>query len=255
MTTVHALPSEPGRSAEAVNRPVMVQRWTDVVFLHWRYDPQVVQRLLPDGVTVELFDGDAWLGLVPFSMEGLGLPGLAPLPIVGSFPEINVRTYVHAGGRSGVWFFSLDTDVWLATAAARLAYHLPYCYGWAEHGRVDDLVTTRAYRRWPRSSRGATCDLAVRVGASVDPLDPLVHFLTDRWGLVSRSWRGGLVHAAVDHPDWPLYEAEVVHLDEQLVAAAGLPTPTGPAHVLWSPGVDVRVGQPSRLGQGTRRNA
>jgi uncharacterized protein YqjF (DUF2071 family) len=87
----------------------------------------------------------------------------------------------------------------------------------------------------------------VRVDASVDPGDPLVHFLTDRWGLVSRTRRGGLVHAAVEHPAWTLHEAEVVHLDEQLVVAAGLPSPAEPIHGLWSPGVDVRVGRPSRL--------
>jgi len=46
-------PVLPPRRATPVRWPVMVQRWTDVVFLHWRFDPGVVQALLPDGVTVD----------------------------------------------------------------------------------------------------------------------------------------------------------------------------------------------------------
>ena len=225
----------------------MVQRWTDVMFLHWRYQPEVVQRLLPAGVTVEVHDGSAWVGLVPFQMEGQGLPGLAPLPLVGSFPEVNVRTYVAAGSRRGVHFFSLDIDKLLAAAVARIAYHLPYCYGRVEHRRAGNLVTTRVQRRWPRPYRGPTADLAVRTGVPVDPDDRLTHFLTDRWGLISATKRGGLRYAPVDHPACPIHHVRVAHVEEHLLTAVGLPAPVGTPHALWSPGVDVRVGRPRRI--------
>jgi len=237
----------PSPTADPVARPVMVQRWTDVMFLHWRYEPEIVQGLLPAGVTVDVYDGSAWIGLVPFRMERLGLPGLAPLPFVGTFPEINVRTYVHAGERRGVWFFSLDINLLVPTAVARTAYHLPYCYGRADHERVGGVVTSRVERRWPRSQPGATGEIKVRTGVPVDPADHLVRFLTSRWGLISATRRGRLRYAPVDHPTWPLHNAEVLHLDDHLVTAAGLPAPRGTPHALWSPGVDVRVGRPTRL--------
>jgi uncharacterized protein YqjF (DUF2071 family) len=236
----------PPRVATPVLRPVMVQRWTDVVFLHWRFDPQVVQAPLPDGVTVDTYDGSAWVGLVPFQMEGLGVPGLAPLPHVGRFPEVNVRTYVRAGMRRGVWFLSLDVDRLLPAVVARAAYHLPYCAGRADHLRNSDLVVSRVERRWPRANTPAVSEIVVRTGAAVDPDDELAHFLTDRWGLISATRRGRLRYAAVDHPDWSLHHADVVHLSDRLVAAAGLPTPQSSPHVMWSPGVDVRVGRPQR---------
>lgn len=237
----------PSMTADVVRHPVMVQRWTDVVFLHWQYDPCEVQRLLPPGVLVDEYEGSAWVALVPFRMEGLGFPGLAPLPIVGTFPEVNVRTYVRAGGRRGVWFFSLDVDRLLPALVARGAYHLPYCAGRAEHVRVDDYVSTRVERRWPRAQRGAATAVVVRTGSAVDPHDPLVRFLTCRWGLISATRRDRLRYAPVDHPTWPLHEAHALTLDDHLVTAAGLPAPVGPPHVLWSPGVDVRVGRPRRL--------
>ena len=223
----------------------MTQHWADLVFLHWHYEPDVVQRRLPPGVTVDVHDGSAWVALVPFRMERLGLPGLAPLPFVGTFPEINVRTYVRAGGRRGVWFFSLDVDLLLPTVVARTAYHLPYCYGRADHVRVGDIVATRVDRWWPRPVHGATAEIAVRTGEALEP-DELVQFLTNRWGLISASRGGRLRYAPVDHPPWPLHHAEVLHLDEHLVAATGLPAPSHAPHVMWSPGVDVRVGRPTR---------
>ena len=237
---------------EPVRRAVMVQRWNDVVFLHWRYDPAVVQRLLPDGVTVDEFDGSAWVGLVPFRMDGLGIPGLAPLPMVGSFPEVNVRTYVRSGRRRGVWFFSLDVDRHLPAFVARAAYHLPYFAGSAMHRRVGDLLDTRVERRWPAHHAPAHTALTVQVGAAIDGTEPLPRFLTSRWGLITSTRRdperpGSLRYAPVDHPVWPLHAAEVLHLDDELVAAAGLPRPETRPHAMWSAGVDVRVGRPVRI--------
>lgn len=226
----------------------MVQHWTDVVFVHWRVDVAAVQRLVPAGVEVEQFDGSAWVALVPFHMDRLGFPGLAPLPHVGSFPEVNVRTYVRHGEHRGVWFFSLDVDRLLPAVVARLVYSLPYCAGRAAHVRAGEVVTSTVERRWPRRSGApATTSVAVRVGERVDPAEPLLAFLTARWGLISSTRRGSLRYAPVDHPVWPLHRGELLHLDDRLVVAAGLPAPEGVPLVHWSPGVDVRVGRPVRL--------
>ena len=134
-------------------RAVLAQRWSELAYFHWPYEPHVVQRLLPRDVTVDVYDDVAWVALVPFRMEDLGFPGLAPLPLVGSFPEINVRTYARCGDRRGVWFFSLDIDRMLPTLVARSVYSLPYCFGRADHLRVGRLVTSRVERRWPRRPR------------------------------------------------------------------------------------------------------
>jgi uncharacterized protein YqjF (DUF2071 family) len=230
------------RVGPVLERPVMEQRWEDVTFLHFRYAPEQVQRLLPAGVTVDVHDGSAWVALVPFRMEGLRLPGRRRLPF-GSFPEVNVRTYVRAGRRRGVWFFSLDIDRLAPTVVARVAYHLPYCWGRVDHVRVGDLVTTRVERRWPSGGARSSTGSVVRTGSVVDPEDPTAQFLTARWGLVA-SARRGLRWAPVEHGEWPLHHGSVLHLDDGLIVAAGLPAPVGDPHVMWSPGVDVRVGLP-----------
>ena len=109
-----------------VDQPVMRQRWERLTFLHWAYDPDVVQRLLPAGLTVDTFDGMAWVGLVPFFMR-VHTPGDRGVPWVSNFCETNVRTYARdREGRAGIWFLSLDAARLGAVAVARASYRLPY---------------------------------------------------------------------------------------------------------------------------------
>lgn len=220
----------------------MRQQWLDLAYLHWRYDPAVIQALLPPGVEVDTFDGSAWVGLIPFSMRGIGLPHGPGVPYLGSFAEVNVRTYVRRNGRAGVWFFSLDVDRFIPAAVARLTYRLAYCWGRTSHERTGDTLTTVVRRRWPE--RVADSHLVVEMGHPV-MADELAVFLTARWGLYSRT-RRGVRYAAVDHEPWPLRTGLVRRLDQSLIEAAGLPTPTGEVHVLCSDGVAVRIGRPRR---------
>lgn len=105
----------------------MRQQWAHLLFLHWAWDAAAVQRTLPAGLTVDTFEGRAWIGLVPFFMRRVRPAGFPAVPGVSNFLELNVRTYVHdAAGRPGVWFYSLDCNRWLAVKVARGLFHLPY---------------------------------------------------------------------------------------------------------------------------------
>lgn len=271
-TTPATAPSGAGRTAalatveeitatcpRPVARPVMLQGWHDLASIHWRYDPDVVQRLLPPGFRVDTFDGSAWVGLLPFHMRRIRVPGLPPLGPLSTFPETNIRTYlVDERGRRGVWFASLDITRLLPTLVARVSYRLPYCWSSMAIDREDDVIRYRSRRRWPRPQPGgaaARSSVAVRVGAALDPAEvtDLDHFLSARWALGSTLL--GPLWAEVDHGPWPLHRATVLEVDESLLAAAGLPDPTGEPHVLWSPGVDVRIGRPTRPRDRTERGA
>jgi hypothetical protein len=85
--------------------------------------------------------------------------------------------------------------------------------------------------------------VSVRLGDEVaeDDLRPLDHFLTARFRLYSRL-AGRMVGAKAEHPPWPLRRAEVEHLDQDVVQAAGLPAPDHEPLVLASTGVTVQIG-------------
>lgn len=230
-----------------VERAVMVQWWDDLAFLHWRYEPAVVQRLLPQGLTVETCDGSAWVSLVPFWMR-VALARGPSVPWMSRFAETNVRTYVTApGGAPGIWFFSLDAARLGAVLTGRWTYRLPYCWARMRVAHAGAQWSYASRRRWP-GPRGATSRVDVEVGEPYAPgeLTPLDHFLTARWTLFAAP-RRGLSLARAEHDAWPLYRTTVLRCDDELVPAAGLPAPTVPPLAHWSPSVRVRLGLPASV--------
>jgi uncharacterized protein len=229
-----------------VDRPVMGQRWERLTFLHWRFDPALVQRLLPDGLVADTFDGAAWVGLVPFFMR-VSTAGGHRAPWVSNFCETNVRTYVRDGaGRTGIWFFSLDAARLGAVAVARTTYNLPYYWSSMRLAERGGEIIYTSRRRFP-GPRTATSRVRITIGdrLTASELDERDHFLTARWILFSVSGaRYRLARAC--HPPWPLHRADATTVDDRLIQAAGLPTPQGAPLVHYSPGVDVAIGRPER---------
>src|SRR5687768_11618119 len=78
------------------------QSWHDLMFAHWPIPRERLEAVMPAGLELDLFDGQAWLGVTPFKLTNLTARGLPALPFVSEFNELNVRTYVRAGGKPGV---------------------------------------------------------------------------------------------------------------------------------------------------------
>lgn len=228
---------------DLTRRSVMSQEWTDLAYFHWRYEPEDVQRLLPDGVTVDTHDGSAWVGLIPFVMRRVKPLHVGPLPWLSTFVEINVRTYViDPDGRRAVWFFSLDVPRRPVVGVARALFSLPYCSAGTTH-EVDGL--DRRYtlrRRWP-APKGAYADMAFTIGDRIAPSEEttLDHFLSARWALLTATRSGALRYGRVHHERWPLHRIDRHEVDQDVVEAAGLPAPAGEVHARYSPGVHVNV--------------
>jgi|SRR6516162_3603994 len=251
---VHGVQPAPGPAPDPltigaprpVRRPLLTQQWRDLAFLHWPVDARVAARLLPRGIRPDLFEGTSYVGLVAFRMCRVGWLGLPALPYLGSFPETNVRLY-SAGpdGRRGVVFLSLDAARLLPVLAGRALFRLPYRWSAMRVRRDGDVVSYASRRRWPGTP--ARLSMAVSVGERIGQISGLERFLTARWGLHASWYGGGLRYLPNDHPPWPLHRAALLRLEENLIAAAGLPPPTGgPVSVLYSPGVPVRLGLPQR---------
>ena len=225
----------------------MIHEWNQLTFVHWSAPVDAVQRLLPPGLTVEPFDGAAWIGLVPFMMHVKA--GRGPyLPWLSQFCETNVRTYVRApDGTTGVWFLSLDAARLPAVIAGRSTYAMPYYWSRMDLLNTGSDLTYRCERRWPGDGH-QTSLVRVRIGARFSPseLNEFDHYLTARWRLYG--WRGRTLRSAdAQHPPWELHRATLTELDDQLIGASGLPQPTGEPIVHWSPGTRVRIGFPHTL--------
>ena len=234
---------------------LLTQSWLDLAFLHWPVEPEHVAPLLPSGTRPDLLDGVTYVGLIAFRMHRIGWLGLPGLPYLGSFAETNVRLYsVDGDGRRGVVFRSLEASRLLPVLVARSTFRLPYQWAKMDVRRTGDVFDYTSRRRWS-APRGAYSRISIRVGEPIDEPSPLEHFVTARWGLHNDWWFGRPVFLPNVHPRWTLHRASVLRCDEDLIAAAGLPTPAGPpTSVLYSRGVPVRFGRPLRTSAGYARS-
>ncbi len=230
-----------------MRRPLVRQSWRQMTFLHWRMDPDCLQALLPTGLVPDIVEGSAWIGLTPFRIERFRVADAPPIPRLSSFPETNLRTYVRApDGSDGLWFLSLDVTSLGNTLGGRLA-GVPYFWSAMSVEEQDDDEDQVRYRCRRRSGRPAHHDIVVKPGRRVDPESPLAATLAGRWRSFSRVG-GRLLEIPVEHQPWPLRHADLLHLDETLLASGGLPRPSGEPLVHYSDGVDARLGPPRLVG-------
>jgi uncharacterized protein YqjF (DUF2071 family) len=215
--------------------------WHDLLFAHWPIAPDLLRAQLPAGLELDTFNGRAWLGIVPFRMSGIRPRCLPPVPGLSAFPELNLRTYVTAGGKPGVWFFTLDATSRLAVRTARRFYHLPYCNaqilcrcaadGWINYRsyRVDPLYPPAEFAARYRSL-GSSAAIAQ---------DPLASWLTARYCLYAADPGGGLWRGEIDHAPWPLESAEAVIETNTLATATSIELPASEPLLHFSRWLDV----------------
>ena len=187
----------------------MRMRWCDLLFAHWPVDAAVLHNLIPGGLELDLFEGRAYVGAVPFTMEDVSAHWAPTLPGLRAFPEMNLRTYVTADGKAGVWFFSLDAGHRLAVRMARRFFHLPYFDAKFEILKQDETIAYSALR----THRG---EPEAAFTASYRPIGPVYRseagtldsWLTDRYCLYSVDHAGRLYRGHIDHDPWPLQRAQ-----------------------------------------------
>jgi uncharacterized protein YqjF (DUF2071 family) len=214
------------------------QKWRSLLFLHWAVPIDVLRPLVPAQLELDLHDGVAYVGVVPFEMKDIR-PRWSPRALAFNFLETNVRTYVLSNDRPGVYFFSLDASSRIAVLAARTGWGLPYYHARMEMTRMGEEInySTR------RPSSGVQHQVRYRIGENLGSSLPgtLEHFLLERY-LLFVERRGQILSGQVHHTPYPAHQAHVLVVEDGLIAAAGLPGVKHPpdfAH--YSPGVDVEV--------------
>jgi hypothetical protein len=230
------------------------QDWHHLLFLHWAVPPQVLQPLVAPELTIDTFDGNAYVGLVPFTLSGVRPVLTPPLPWISSFHEINVRTYVHLNGSDpGVWFFSLDASSAIAVAAARAAYHLPYFHATMEFLVSSDsppVIDFESRRDDPNGATPATARIRYA------PMDGIVrkaapgsleHFLIERYILYTTDAEHHLCRARVHHQPYPIQRADILDCDETMIWAAGIKRPESSPLRHYAKEVNVKVYAIERL--------
>ncbi len=205
----------------------MGQTWDDLLFAHWRVAVEAIRPHVPPPLAIDTFDGDAWIGITPFRLNGLRLRSTPPLPFLSSFLELNTRTYVTFDRKPGIWFFSLDASSALAVAAARRAYRLPYFRARMSAAARERSLAFESERRHARARlarfRARYRAIGERFNAQKGSLE---YFLAERYCLYTVEG-GEVFRAEIHHRPWPLQEAEA-EIAENSMAPPGIDTSGDP---------------------------
>lgn len=217
--------------------PVMYQTWNDLLFLHWEIDPVELQKILPDGLYVDGFNGKSYIGITPFFLTDLHLPALPPIPGISDFLELNVRTYVYNEvGIPGIWFFSLYANQVLAVKAAQMI-PLPY-------KKVEiKAILNNGYLDYKLSHEisGSSVDseyIYKPVGEVFYPeSESLDFFLVERYYLFYADISKKLKMIRVNHDPYPVQQVEVLKYNSNLILLQGIAYVSGePVHQVFSAG-------------------
>src|SRR5262245_19789536 len=205
---------------------VMTQTWNDVLFAHWRVDASTLRERVPASFELDLFDGEAWVAVVPFEMTNVGPRGVPSLPWVSEFPELNVRTYVKVADRPGVYFFSLDAGSAMAVRTARMLFNLPYFLATMNVTSRDGVIDYQSRRE----SGDPRAELRATYQPAGEPFIPqpgsLEYFLTERYCLYHLDRRGVPYRLDIHHPPWKLQRAAAELARNTMAEASGVSLPS-----------------------------
>ena len=201
---------------------VMRQSWHDLLFAHWPIDVDQLRPLVPAVFDLDLYDGVAWIGVVPFQMTNVTPRGMPPLPWLSAFPELNVRTYVRVADRPGVYFFSLDAGRALAAYTARLLLNLPYFAAAMEVSATATSVVYESHRTQGHVPADLTATYAPIGSPFTASRGTLEYFLTERYCLYHQDRRGRPYRLDIHHLPWTLQPADAEFEQNTMMHAAGL---------------------------------
>ena len=230
-------------------RWIMRQSWQDLLFVHWPVAVEILRPLIPAVLPLDTFEGEAWLGIVPFQMREVCLRGMPALPWISESPELNVRTYVTLQGVPGVYFFSLDAANPLFVAIARTYFSLPYVQARMSVRREGETITYR-------SRRVRSKDPPAAYRARYRPTGPVVfaapgslpHWLTERYCLYTLDKHGHIYRLEIHHGPWPLQPAELETIENAMAQAHGIRLPDTTPLLHYAHRQEMLAWRPYRIG-------
>jgi uncharacterized protein YqjF (DUF2071 family) len=206
------IPSRPWR---------MKQVWQNLLFAHWPIEINLIKPFIPPSLEIDTYNGKAWIGVVPFYMNGIRLRNAPPIPLTSSCSEINVRTYVTINNKPGVLFLSLDAANLIAVKVARLFYHLPYYYADISIKKEKNVVHYNSNR--------VKSDKTFEFSAKYMPTShkfnakegTLEYWLTERYCLYT-SHKNRLYRCDILHEPWDLQHADGEIIRNTMIDIDGL---------------------------------
>ncbi len=221
---------------------LMSQTWHDLLFANWPVQENQILKLIPPELTLDTYDHQAWISIVPFWMSHIHLRGLPAIPFFSKFSELNLRTYVKLNDKPGVFFFSLDANHRIAVEIARFFFHLPYFHADIHFNRQNKNTvhyhSIRYDHRVPKAEFLASYEPISEPFFA--PTGSLAHWLTERYCLYCNH-QDKIYRAEIAHQPWTLQHAKVDITTNTLAKSFQIELPNGIPTQYFSKKLDVLI--------------
>lgn len=206
------------------------QEWNEVLFFHWKVPAALLNPLIPAGLELDLFENEAWISLVPFTMEKISPAGLPPVAFISDFHEINLRTYVVTEGKPGVYFLNIEGQKHLSVWIAKQLSGLPY----------EKATMQRSKNTYLSSNviKGFNLDIEFEVKVFLQSKSKLDLWLSERYCLYLNQGQK-LYRYEIHHLEWQIAEMELKKNTINYQINGLRFTDLAPDLIRYSPGVKV----------------
>ena len=164
--------------------------------------------MIPKGLELDLLEGEAWVSVVAFRMEKIRPRGLPSLSLVSDFLEINVRTYVSRGNKSGVYFLNIEAQKALSAFISRNLSGLPYEKSDMSSKYGGDYVHLRSLNKL----KGFRLEAEFRIEKMLKSKKLLDLWLTERYCLYLEE-KNKLFRYEIHHEEWEISKPSLDRLD------------------------------------------
>jgi uncharacterized protein YqjF (DUF2071 family) len=179
------------------------QEWNKAIFLHWEVDYDELRKYVPAALEIDLFEGKAWVSLIAFSMEKVRPRNLPYFPLVSNFDEVNIRTYIKSGKKTGVYFLSMECGSKLSCKVAKVMSGLPY--------RHSVISRTECQYKSFNNEFKDHFEIDFKLGNEINIKTELDKWLTERYSLCQDK-NDSIDEYEIHHVEWPIKEIEIVNL-------------------------------------------
>ena len=182
--------------------------WRKLVMINYIIDKHILEKYLPKGTEIELFEGKCYISLIGFMFMNTKLKGI-PIPFHRNFEEINLRFYVtreeNGIKKRGVVFIKEIVPKPAITIIANTLYNekyetLPMKYQWIEQENSLEIIYQTKRKNWQSFSIQTSKEaFDIAVGSKAE-------FITEHYWGYNKFNNLKTIEYNVKHPRWKVYE-------------------------------------------------
>ena len=222
--------------------------WEHIIMANYEINPEILVPFLPKGVTLDLFEGKAYVSLVGFMFKKTKLFNM-PIPWLGTFEEINLRFYVKrnegASIKRGVVFINETIPYKLVAWMANKLYKEHYTVVPTKHNFNKTEQNQQLKFEWLLNKKWNSILVETETQSKAMEPNSFEEFIYEHYYGYTKVNESATEEYRLQHPSWAVYKVNDYKIDCHFSEMYGDPfsvlNHTQPRAVFVAKGSSVKV--------------